>query len=320
VALPFVSKIRFKHLSLSLAAIVLIEGLAIAALAKGVSIEGIGGVRQGTVMLFGLGLFLLGLVALLSVAASEKMFKLDKLLSKLINLHRMIPKLLAWMPAAVGGAVLIIGLAVALVAAPMTIQGVGGVRSFWLAGLGAELFLMGTGLVTLRLFKKRESLPLLIRKSLFLLLGTIGVFIIGIAARSSIEGIGGMRASTMELAGAQLTALAFLGILIMYMDGRFIFGRKLLGHRLGSMAELGVATIIGLEGLVVASLSAKANIAGVGVLDEIVMLLGGLLIAILALLIPASYYLLEKRDADTRRLATSACLFLVFLLPFSLLM
>lgn len=320
MALPFVSKIRFKHLSLSLTAIVLIEGLAIAALAKGVSIDGIGGVRQGTVMLFGLGLFLLGMVALLSVAISEKMFKLDQLLSKLIKLHKIISKLLTWMSAIVGAAVLFIGLAVALVAAPMIIDGIGGVRSFWLAGLGAELFVLGAGLVTLRLFKGRDSFPMLIRKSLLLVLAMIGVFVMGIAANTNIEGIGGIMASTVELAGAQLTALSLLGILIMYMDGRSIFGKKLFGHRLGAIAELGIATLIGLEGLVVASLSAKATIAGVGVLDGIVMLLGGLAIAILALLIPASYFLMEKRDMDTKKLATSACLFLVFLLPFSLLM
>lgn len=320
MALPFLSKIRFKHLSLTLAVILLIEGLAIAALAKGVSIDGIGGVRQGTVMLAGLGLFLLGLIALLSVTTSEKMFKLDQLLSKIISIHKIVPKLLTWMPAIVGMAVLIGGLAVALMAAPMTIRGGDQMDSFWLAGLGAQLFALGAGLVTLRLFKGRESLPLLIRKSLFLLLATIGVLVIGIASRTSIVGIGGIKAFTVELAGAQLMVLALLGVLIMYMDGRFIFGKKVLGHRLGPMAELGVATIIGLEGLVLASLSAKATIIGIGVLDEIVMLLGGLFIALLALLIPASYYLLEKKDVDTKKLATSACLFLVFLLPFSLLM
>ncbi len=320
MALPFVSKIRFKHLSLSLTAIVLIEGLAIAALAKGVSIDGIGGVKQGTVMLFGLYLFFLGLIALISVATSERMFDLDRLLSKLLNAHKKVPEILSWMSAAIGAAVLIVGIAVALIAAPMTVQGGGQMDSIWLAGLGAELFVLGAGLVTLRLFKGRESLLLVIRKSLFLLLGAVGMLIIGIAAQSSIEGMGGMKASTVELAGAQLTALSLLGILIMYMDGRSIFGKKLFGHRLGAIAELGIATLIGLEGLVVASLSAKATIAGVGVLDGIVMLLGGLAIAILALLIPASYFLMEKRDMDTKKLATSACLFLVFLLPFSLLM
>lgn len=320
MALPFISKIRFKHLSLALAVMVLIEGLAIAALAKGVNIEGIGGVMPGTVMLFGVGLFLLGLVALISVATSEKLFKLDQLLSRIIDLHEIVPKLLSWMSAIVGMVVLVGGLAVTFIAAPMTIQGIGGVRSFWLAGLGAELFVLGAGLVTLRLFKGRESIPLLIRKSLFLLLATVGVFIIGIAARTNIEGIGGIMASTVELAGAQLTVLALLGVLIMYMDGRYIFGKKVLGHRLGAMAELGVATLIGLEGLILASLAAQTTIIGIGTLSESTMLLAGMVLAILALLIPASYYLMEKRDVDTKRLATSACLFLVFLLPFSLLM
>jgi hypothetical protein len=106
----------------------------------------------------------------------------------------------------------------------------------------------------------------------------------------------------------------------MLFDGRSILGRKLFGYRLGSWGEIGVATLLGIEGVVVASLSASMTIEGIGPISGGTVLIGGLVLAMVALLIPGTYYVMERKDIDTKKLATSACLFLVFLLPFSLLM
>ncbi len=319
MAPAFVSKIGSKHLSLALAAVLLAEGLEIAIGARRVTIDGFTGFTQGTVMMAGLGLLLLGLIAFLSVSITERMFKMDRVFAKLVNVHAIVPKLLSWASALVGAVVLTIGIAVALIAAPLTIAGTVKMDSYWLAALGAELFLVGAGLLTLRLLMKRDSGAPLIRDMLFLAISSAGVFIIGIAASARMEGVGGIRASNIELLGAQLTVTALVGVTVMLLNGRSLLGRRLFGYRLGPLLEVGVATALGLEGLVLAGLSAKMTLTGVGTLDGTVMLLGGLALAVVALLIPATYYAMERRDMITRKLATSCCLFLVFLFPFSLL-
>lgn len=315
-------KIGFKHISLVLALIAMLEGAAIAVAARPVTLIDTSntGLDQGAVMLIGLQLLLLGLLALLAIAVSNGLFNLDKMFSKVLDLHDKMPLIFSWLPAVVGAVIAVEGIAAAFMAAPMNVEGIGGMRSFVLAAFAAQLFFVGAGLLTLHLFQGRENLQLMIRKGLFLVVASSGLFIIGIAGRTTIEGIGGIRAVTVELAGAQLLAFALLGIFIMFMNGRSIFGKKLFGHRLGSLGEVGVATLIGLEGLVIASLAAQLNIEGMGVIDAGTILVAGLLLAVVALLIPATYYLMEKKDVDTKKLATAACLFLVFLLPFSLLM
>jgi hypothetical protein len=71
--------------------------------------------------------------------------------------------------------------------------------------------------------------------------------------------------------------------------------------------------------LILVGFAAKFSITGIGTMTEELMVIAGLGLAIIGILVPVSYYLLEKEDKDAKKIATTACLFLIFLLPFSLL-
>ncbi len=197
----FKKYLGFRYISFALAVIAMLEGAAIAAGARGVVLSDASGtgLDQGTVMLLGLQLLVLGAVALLAISVSYGLFKLDKRLSKVLDLHDKMPLIFSWLPAVVGAIIAIEGIAVAFMAAPMNVEGIGGVRSMWLAGFAAQLFFLGAGLITLHLFRERESFHLMVRKGLFLVIASGGLVIIGLARQANIEGMGGVRAFWLEL-------------------------------------------------------------------------------------------------------------------------
>ncbi len=113
--------------------------------------------------------------------------------------------------------------------------------------------------------------------------------------------------------------LSLTGVALIVIGGRSVLGRKVHGHKLNVILVLGVAAVISLEGLILAGYAAPFSIRSIGGMLERTMLIAGLGLALLGILVPATYYAFEREDHDTRKIATSACLFLVFLLPFSLL-
>jgi hypothetical protein len=304
-------KISFNTLSMVLAAIVLLEGMAIAANARQFnSIQSLGtGLNQGTVALIGAQLLVLGLVALLAFLLPKYVLKGKEKLNKLLS----------WVPYLAGAIVLVEGLVAVSYASHIDIAGIGGMRSFVLAAFGAQLFVLGVGLVLFRMFAGRESLKLLFRLAMFVALAAVGLFVVGIADHSFISGIGDIDKGLVQLAGAQLFALAMAGIGLMWLEGRSFMQRKVRGHRLGALSVIGIAVLICLEGMILASIAAPFSIDGIGGMLARTMTIGGLLLALLALLIPISYYFFEKGDYDVRKVSSTACLFLVFLLPFALL-
>jgi hypothetical protein len=163
-------KISFNTLSMVLAAIVLLEGAAIAVGARQVNIiQSLHyGLFASTVMLIGVQLLVIGLVALLAFIIPKYVLKGKEKLNKV----------LAWVPLLSGAVVLVEGFVAILYASPMEIAGIGGIRSMWLAALGAQLFVLGVGLILFKMFSGRDSFKVLFRLALFVTLAAIGLLVV----------------------------------------------------------------------------------------------------------------------------------------------
>lgn len=304
-------KVSFNTASMVLAAIVLLEGAAIAANATQINrIQSLNnGFFASTVMMIGVQLLVIGLVALLALLLPIYVLKGKEKLNKVLS----------WVPLLAGAAVLVESIVVILYASPIDITGYGSMGSHIMAAIGAQLFILGVGLVLFKLFSSRESLKVLVRLALFVSLAAAGLFIIGIAEVSFVTGIGGIIKRTLQIGGVQLFALSMAGIVLMWLEGRAFMQRKISGHRLGALSVIAIAVVICFEGMILASLAAPFSITGIGGMLERTMMIAGLALTLLGLLIPASYYFFEKTDYDVRKVSSTACLFLVFLLPFALL-
>ncbi|MDW5562329.1 MAG: hypothetical protein SA339_03810 [Methanomassiliicoccus sp.] len=319
-------KLNYNLLSLVLAAVIMLEGIIIAVTAKQVDmIESMGaGLSQGTVALIGLQLFAIGLLAFLCMVANgEYLNKIDvvsRLRGKLFRDRAFLFPVFALVPLVIGGLVAVEGLVAAYYASPMVVRGTGDVRTMWPAVFGAQLFLVGIGLIVARLFEGRLDLPVLVRASVLALFASFGVFMYGLAAKASVTGIGAIQGSTVEFLGIQMAAVAIAALALMRLGDRAVLGRRFFGWKIGTLGIIALSMVLCLEGMVLASVAAPFSLDSVGGMQERTMLLTGIGLAILAMVVPASYFLLEKKDLNLRKLGYAATLFLCFLLPFSVLM
>lgn len=319
-------KLNYSLLSLALAALVMLEGAAIMIMARQIDlIQNWGsGLFQGTVALAGAQLFLLGLAALACMVLNGEIFAkvaaVRKLRSLLFRDRAFLFPLFRHAPAAVGAAVAIEGAIIAYYASPMVVSGLGNVRGMWLAIFGAQLFLLGAGLVVARVLDGRLDLPTLVRSAVLLLFATLGVLIYGLASRASITGIGGIQESTVELFGIQMAAVALLAIALLCLGDHAVLRRKVLGWKIGTLGVIALSAVLCFEGMALASVAAPFTLASIGGMRESTMLLAGALLAIMAMVVPASFFFMEKRDASMRKLGYASMLFLIFMLPFAILM
>jgi hypothetical protein len=319
-------KLNYSLLSLVLAAIILVEGAAVMVMSRQIDlIQNWGsGLYQGTVTLAGAQLFLLGLAAVACVVLNGELFAkvaaVRKVRSLLFRDRAFLFPLFKHAPAVIGAAVALEGLVVAYYASPMVVTGLGNVRGMWLAVFGAQLFMLGAGLAAARVLDGRLNLQLLVRSAVLLAFASLGVLIYGLASRASITGIGGIQESTVELLGIQMAALALLGIALLCLGDLSLLRRKLFGWKLGTLGVIAVSAVLCFEGMVLASVAAPFTLASIGGMRESTMLLAGVLIAVLAMMVPASYFFLEKRDMNVRKLGYASMLFLFFMLPFAILM
>jgi hypothetical protein len=318
-------KFDYSLLSVILAAMVIAEGAALTVGARQIDlIESMGtGLYAITVILVGMQLMLLGVVALFAMILNgdflRNLSRVKRLRNTLFSDRPKLVTLMEWVPAVVGAIVVVQAFVVAYVASPMTIQGIGGIRGFWLAGFGAQLFILGMGMTALCVLRERMDLRTMIRSSVFLLIATAGLFVFGIADTAYVAGIGGIRESTVEIMGLQLFAVALSGLLLICLNGRSILGRKIKGRKLGTLGIIAISVVLCIQGMVVVSIGANFSIGTLGGLER-TMVVGGIALALLSLLIPVSFYFMERKDTPVQSLAHSISLFLVFMLPFSLLM
>lgn len=296
---------------MAIAAVALLEGIAIAANAHAMTIKGFGGLTQTTVTLAGLQLAALGGLALFSLWLSWKDIKLPKV-PEIVN------KLVAFVPLLAGIVILVEGVIVAYLAAPLTIRDVGSVRGFFVSAFGAELFLFGGGLVTAWLFKKRESFGLFLSLAAYLLIASAGLWVASVADRVMWTGVGGFQPGTVLIAGILAMLVPLLGMILFFLQGWRFLGRKLLGIELWSLGVIGLGVLTALGGAVVMSVAARITITNLGSFMEGTVLLGGLGLFALGVLTFAPRFVLAEPKGVLKEVGMMASLFAVLLLPFAL--
>lgn len=290
---------------MALAGIVLLEGLAIAANAHPMSVEGFGGLKASTVMLAGLQLAAIGGVMLFALWWSERPRR-----------KGMVDRIVALLPLLGGVVVLVEGLIVAYLAAPIVIRDVGSVQSFYISAFAAQLFLLGAGLVTLWLFRARCNIGLLVSLGAFLLLSSAGVLAASMAEPISWAGLGGFRSSTVLAAGILVMAVGLIGIMLHYVGNWKLLGRSLLGMEVSTWALLGLGAMVALAGAVIISFAGPVIIHGLTSFKGSTVALAGLGVFALGLL--SILPMLFRKDVAYKRwIAVRACLFALLLLPFA---
>jgi hypothetical protein len=319
-------KLSYGLISLAITAIIMLQGAAITVMARRIDlIEDWGtGLFPSTVALIGLQLLVLGMLAFLCMVVN------GELLTKVDAVRRfrgMLFKDRGWLfpiitlaPAVIGAIVAVEGLVVAYYASPMVVSGIGNVNGMWPAIFGAQLFLFGSALTVIRTFDGRLDLPATIRSSVLLLFASFGVLVYGLADGTTITGIGGIQEGTVELLGVQMIIIALLAVALMVLGDRYFLGRVLFGWKLGTLGVIGLSVVLCFEGMAVASIAAPFTIDSIGSMLEETMMLVGVGLAVLAMIVPASFYFMEKKDKNVRKLAYAATLFLFFMLPFAILM
>jgi len=130
------------------------------------------------------------------------------------SLTRICEPIMAWTIAAQG--LFIMG-----IAAPMIIDGIGGILERTVAIAGAQLFLLALAIIGLRFCRGRDLLQkevMGIRSSelltyvIWALITVEGLAIMALAANVYIENFGGISGIYIALAGAQLSLIAILGM------------------------------------------------------------------------------------------------------------
>lgn len=303
-------KMKFDYglLAIILALVIIIEGAILATSADGaLKLENVGLIMQSTVQLGGIQLLVLGLMALIALVLPHFLFKDNKIISKVLGL---IPALVALM-------VIIEALALAYYAAPTSMAGID-YGSHVLAVSSAQLFFVGAALLSSRMLRGRENLGLTIITFTTLVLGSIGVFIIGIAAMTTIVGMGMIMGSTVLLAGLQLLVTSMVLLLLLFLGDRKFLLREFFGVTLSTLGIMFLGLIVSIEGLVLVSYSAQITVAGIGVMMERTMLLFGLIVAFLGLAIPVMVFSRVKPNRKVGDVAMYAVVFLLLLFPFAL--
>jgi hypothetical protein len=324
----FLSRIKLSYslLSVALAAIIMLEGAVIAVMARRIDLlENWGtGLFQGTVALVGVQLLVLGLLALFCVVVNGEYLSgvntVQKVRGILFRDRSWLFPVFTWAPAVIGAVAAAEGLVFSYYASPMVVSGMGSASAMWPAVFGAQLFLLGLMLTAVRLFDGRMDLPVLVRTVVLGLLASFGVLVYGLADRASIAGIGGIQEGTVEILGIQMAVIVIAAIALMFLGDRFFLERKIFGRKIGTLGIIALSMVLCFEGMVVASVAAPFTLDSIGGMLERTMLVAGVGLAVLAMIVPASFYFLEKKDMDVRKLAYASTLFLFFMLPFSVLM
>ena len=192
---------------LILGASVAVQGLVLVGYASPVYLEGVGHIRAAWMTLAGIQLFLVGGVMCMlwywrNHPRSES------------SLTRICEPIMAWTIAAQG--LFIMG-----IAAPMIIDGIGGILERTVAIAGAQLFLLALAIIGLRFCRGRDLLQKevmgirlseLLTYVIWALITVEGLAIMALAANVYIENFGGISGIYIALTGAQLSLIAILGM------------------------------------------------------------------------------------------------------------
>ncbi|NLX48014.1 MAG: hypothetical protein GXY70_07605 [Euryarchaeota archaeon] len=301
----------------SMAAVLLAaEGLTAMGIAGNATIQGFGGILERTVFYGGAGLLALGLAmfAMWSLLndpwAGKRLGKLLKARWSLVILT------------ALGAVIMGAAIAASTVAGTVTVEGSSGASKIYVVAGIAQLF--GLGLISPILWKlsldplDRSGLYHLISSASLAVLAIEGVFAMGLAANTNIEGLGGILEQTFRMAGAQLLVLSGIGILAWLVKDSPLLSEW--PKRVVSSAFLISSAIIALEGIAVIVMAVNIRIDGFSGVGERYVLLGGVQMLLLASLALLCWSRTSGTTANFRTAGTAAAAFLVLMMPFALLL
>lgn len=307
VDLPMQLRISFNTVAMALASIVLLEGLAIMTNSNPISIGGTFGLKASTVMLAGLQLAIIGAVILLTLVLTERLPKAG-----------VVGKLISFLPLLGGIVILMEGAIAAYLAGPMVIHGVGNVQGLYVSAFAVQLYMLGAGLVALRLFRSR-SIHLLVNVGALTIISAAGVMMASMAGPLTWTGVGGFKASTISTAGILLAILGLVGIALYYTEGWKFLGREIFGIEMWLWGVFSLGILIAFAGAAVISLSAPVILIDQTSFKGSTVALAGLMMFILGLLTFMPILFSQEALSPVRKATKNVAVFVVLLLPFALL-
>jgi hypothetical protein len=305
-------KVDFNLVAMALAAVGLLEGLAIVANAHQVTVYGSSvftGFARGTIAAAGMQLVALGAVAMAFLWLPRNIFP---------NVH--VRKLMSVVPMLCGGAILIEGLLISYFASPIQVLGVDvRIQQVFVAAFGAQLFFLGTGVVLSWIFKERDSTGVVFSVIAFSAILSFGLWVASIAELVVWANFSGFFGRTVFTAGALLMAIGLVGLMLNYLEGKAVFGKSLFDVPLWSWGIIILGALVGLSGIIGISLADTVIFASHGGFfgTTVAMAMFGLFILGMAAFIPR--FLPGENGATVGKTVHIAGLFLVLLLPFALL-
>ncbi|MBN1109973.1 MAG: hypothetical protein JXA45_04350 [Methanomassiliicoccales archaeon] len=300
----------------SLAAVLLVlEGLTAMGIAGRTVIEDFGGIGGGTFYLAGIQLLLLGLLLFI-------MWTLPPRLS-FSRLGRLLSDRWSWVIVMTLGTLAALeALVASTLAGRMVIADIGSISKIYVVVGCSQLFVLGLAAPLLWKLRNasldRRALLDLLNVTAMTVLAFEGVFAIGLAAQTHIDGLGIIRERTFLLAGAQLLVLSLLGLSAFFVQGNLLLGR--LGNRAFSSLPVAVLTLIGLEGLAVTLLASNMNISDFGGIRERYVLLGGVQMVLLSTTALLLWVRSRRIPPRCMKVAISAAIFLVLMIPIAILL
>lgn len=287
------------------------EGIFIMGVAAPIYVESIGHMLASTVTLAGAQLMIIGVILLFFwLLRNRELFGRDITSNRVVGLIPMIT----------GVVVVVEGLVLVAYASPVILEGVGGIRAAWMTLAGMQLFLMGGVMVMMWYWRDKSSaeasLTRIMEPIMSWIIASQGLFIMGIAAPTIIDGIGGILERTVAIAGAQLFLLAITILILRFLGEKEILTRMFLGVRLSEFVTYLAWGIIAIEGIVIMALSANIYIDGFGGISGIYVALSGAQLSLLALL-GMSFWIWRNEEIEYRRSRYYALiiLFLFLLIP-----
>ncbi len=283
--------------------VILVEGSFIFSFAGPASIEGIGGIMKSTVLLGGLQLLILGLIAF--VCSVLLLFDRSKRIreTRFHSISRVVIIL-------IGLIVIVEGVVLAFMGGKTTIDGLGTFEAYIVAGFAAQLFFTGIAILIPTILQEREiGMQKLLAYAGGAATASTGLVIIGVAADTVIQGIGGIMARTVELAGDQLfilgLAIVMLTFILDYTD-KFV-------PLLSTLRYL-VALVVVIEGLMLISAATPIDIQGIGGITSRTVFISGFGLTLIGLFTLFATGLRVQRISPRLRRTTVASVFMLTLL------
>ena len=176
---------------------VAVEGVALAFVAGSITVVGLGTFTAFLVGLFAAQLFFFGMIIFLARLQARNPFSLAKIVNQ-----------------AAAVTIAAEGLIVVCIAAPTEIKGIGGILARTVEWAGEALFILGIVLIITivwrALFKHLGKLMELVSTIFGIIVITGGLTLASLATVVNIKDVGGFQASTIMLAGLQLTILGII--------------------------------------------------------------------------------------------------------------